>query len=974
MNLELNIVYLGFKLIEQREMKEINSVGLLFEHEKSGAELFYISNEDDDKVFSIAFKTPPDDDTGLPHILEHSVLCGSKKFPTKEPFTELLKGSLQTFLNAMTSSDMTVYPVASKNAKDFMNLVDVYMDAVLYPKIHEKPEIFMQEGWHYELDDKEGEITYKGVVYNEMRGAFSMPESLLGSNIEKELFPNSQYSNESGGDPDEIVKLKLQQFRDFHNKYYHPSNSKIMFYGNGNITEHLQFINEEYLQDFDKTKVDSDIIIQKPFDEPKSVKLEYPISTTEDDKDKTYLSLAFVIDKSTDSEINFAFDILEDILLETPASPMKKALMDAGIGKDVSGHYENWVLQTYLQINVKNSNPEEKEKFEKIVFETLEKLVKDGIDKKLIEASINSKEFKLREADFWGLSRGLFYNVIILQSWIHDESPYMHLMYEATLDKIKKALTTDYFEKLIQKYLLNNKHYLSAVMTPKKGLQETKNEEIKKKLAEYKNTLKDDEIEKLVNKTKELKEMQLAPDSPENLKKIPLLTLGDVNPEAEKLPLVEHKESDVKVLSHPMFTNKIAYLDLYFDISSVPQEKLPYVALLANFLGLIDTEKFNYSELSNEVNIHTGGISFKPDVMTEKDDQNIIYPKLVVRSKALLDKLPNLVELLIEIIGKSKFDNRKRLREILGESKAGLQMRIMGGFYAEQIRLSSYYSLEGKLREIWGGIEYYQFITDLYENFDNKADEVIRNLNETSRLIFNKNNLLVSFASDEDGYPQLQKNLSALFGCLETAELHPVEYKIETSIENEGLMIPGDVQYVAQGFNFRNIGYKYSGSLRVLNTIVGLDYLWNRVRVRGGAYGARARAARNGKFLLASYRDPNLNETLQVYDELADYVAKFDADEREMTKYILGTISTLDKPLTPSMKGAVAANDYISGLSQDEIQKERDDVLATKPDNIKNFSKMIADVMNKKCFCILGNEGKIQANKDVFKKVISVFK
>jgi len=964
----------GFRLNKETNIKEIGSITRLFEHRKTGARLLALENDDDNKVFSITFRTPPKDSTGLPHIIEHSVLCGSRKFPSKEPFVELLKGSLNTFLNAMTAPDKTMYPVASKNEKDFMNLTDVYLDAVLFPKLLDIPEILMQEGWRYELNDKSGELIFNGVVYNEMKGAYSSPESTLRRKIQIRMFPNTPYGVDSGGNPDDIPNLTQEQFTAFHKRYYHPSNSYIYLYGNGNLEKQLQFIDEEYLQHFDRLKVDSVISTQKPFDKTREFVEEYPISHNEVEKDKTYLSMNFAVGKSIDAEQCLAFEILSQILLGTPSAPLKKALLDVRIGKDVWGTYGSYLLQPLFSIVVKNSNEDSRERFQEIISETLQELIENGIDKKLVEASINITEFSLREAEGYGEPKGLIYNRMSLKSWIHDVDPTLHLCYDPLLVKIKTALTTNYFEELINKYLLNNHHSGILILRPHKGLVEKREEQTRERLNKYKAGLSAEEISEITKRVKSLKKRQQTPDSAEDLEKIPLLTLKDINPEAEELPLVEKRIDGVKVLSHPMSTNKIGYLNLYFNTTSVPQELISYIPLLANILGKIGTDKYDYGEISNEINIYTGGIEYTAQAFSAKDTDEIFHPVFLVKSKALMDKLPKLLELLTEILVHTELDDRKRLKEIIQETKSRLEMVISfrAGAFAIN-RMFSCFSPYGKYNELIDGLSYYRFICNLEENFSDRAAEYIQNLRETARLTFNKSNLLISFTSPEEDFTSLKRNLPVLVAQLSTEQLKKINYHFDFSRENEGLLTPSNVQYVVKGYNFRQMGYDYSGKMQVLIKIFDTDYLWNRIRVLGGAYGGWPRLSRNGDIFFASFRDPNLNETLRVYDQSDKYIRKFDVSEREMTKYIIGTISDLDYPLTPSMKGTRATARYISHITQDEIQSERNEALNTNPENIRDLADLVAEAMKQNYYCVIGNESKIRENQNLFSKLINVF-
>lgn len=974
MKLEINKIYHGFKLIEEREIKEINSLQMLFEHERTGARLMKLHNEDDNKVFSITFRTPPYNSTGLQHILEHSVLCGSRKFPTKEPFVDLLKGSLNTFLNAMTYPDKTMYPVASRNEKDFYNLMDVYLDAVFHPKIYSTPEIFMQEGWHYELESREDEINYKGVVYNEMKGAFSSPEDILSRKVQESLFPDTPYSKESGGDPDVIPELSFEEFTEFHRRYYHPSNSYIFLYGDGDLLKELQFIEENYLIEFDRIQIDSRIPVQKPFERQNELEAFYPISDDEDEKDNTFMNLNFVVGNALEPELYLGFEIIEHLLLETPAAPLKKALIEAELGKDVLGRFDNGILQPVFSIIVKNSNKEQKEHFQEVVFNTLSDLVKKGIDKKLIEASINIIEFKLREADFHGFPKGLLYNIKGMESWLYDENPALHLQYGSTLKKIKEALSTNYFEELIQRYLIDNNHRSLLILRPKKGLSEEKAREIRDELDAYRSRLSSEDTDKIIEATKKLKQRQITPDSREDQEKIPMVSLEDISRDAEMLPMEEREEDGIKILSHPMFTNRISYVNLYFDTRAVNQELLPYIGLMAGALGKISTEGYSYGDLANEINIHTGGIDYSVDAYTKKDSDERYYPKLSIRSRALTDKMPELFKILGEITGHTKFDDKKRLKEIIREMKSRLEMTIFSrGHIVAGNHLLSYFSELGKYNELVKGLDFYKFIASLEKNLDSRLDEISESLIKVSRAVFNRENLVISYTAAAEDYKALKENLSLLTLEIGTEKLPKHEYTFEISPENEGLMTQSKVQFVAKGYNYRRMGYEYSGTLRVIGTIAGLDYLWNNVRVQGGAYGAFGRFDRNGNIFCASYRDPNIKETLNAFNGLGSYIREFEADEREMTKYIIGTISEMDAPLTPSMKGERADAQYFSHLSMEEIQRERKEVLKTNLEDIRSCANLINGAMKENYLCVLGNEAKIKQNRELFNKLVNVF-
>lgn len=974
MNFNKNDIYHGFKFIKEEDIKELNSKALLFEHVKSGAKLMHLKNDDDNKVFSISFRTPPKNSKGIPHILEHSVLCGSEKYPVKEPFMELVKGSLNTFLNAFTFSDKTMYPVASRNDKDFANLMDVYIDAVLHPNIYKYKEIFEQEGWHHELNNKNEDITYKGVVYNEMKGAFSSPDGILMRKIQNSLFPDTTYGFESGGDPYDIPKLTYEEFINFHKKYYHPANSYIYLYGDMDTDEKLEYLDREYLSKYDKIEVDSKIEEQKPFEKEREIVEEYPIMENEEEKNKSYLSLNFVISKATDPETYLAFEILEYLLLETPAAPLKKALIDANLGSDAYGIFDNSIMQPYFSVIVKNSNEEQKEKFKKVVFDTLEKLVSKGINKKLIEAAINTKEFQLREADYSGMPKGLVYSVKAMDSWLYDESPVMHLKYEEILNKIKTALKENYFEKFIEKYLLNNNHRSVVIIKPSKVIGKKKAEDIKNELSKFKSSLSEEKLNSLVEDTRKLKERQSEAEKPEDLKKLPLLSLSDIDKKSEKLPIEEKEIDGVKTLHHEMFTNKIAYVNMYFDTPKDQYEDIKYLALLAGVLGRVNTEKYNYDDLSNEMDINTGSIDFTTSVYTEQNSNENYHPKFIVRVKVLKPKIEKMFELLNEIMFKSRFDDKKRLSEIIKEMKSRLEMYINeAGHVVAGMRLNSYFSASGKYTECTKGIEFYQFLCSLDQNFDEKFGEIKNKLEEVSKLIFNKNNMVMSVTGDKDIYDEFENK----FSSFEIKDGEKISEKNSPYIErayNEGLLAPSKIQFVAKGYSFKKLGFNYSGKMMVLKNIMSYTYLWNNLRVLGGAYGCFAIFTRSGNAIMISYRDPNLKETLDVYDNAYKYAQNFKADEREMTKYIIGAISEVDFPLTPKMKGDKADNYYFSKITYDDIQKEREEILSTTEEDIRNFSELLKSVMRRNYMCVFGSALKIKENKDIFNNLAEVFK
>ncbi|GFN35522.1 insulinase family protein [Tepidimicrobium xylanilyticum] len=970
---KLGNIYYGFKLIEETEIKEIQSIARIFIHERTGAKLLHLKNDDDNKVFSIGFRTPPSDSTGVPHIIEHCVLSGSRKYTTKEPFMDMIKGSLQTFLNAMTFSDKTLYPIASRNEKDFFNLMDVYLDAVFYPKIYEIPEIFMQEGWHYEIFSEEEKIRYKGVVYNEMQGAYSSPERILGEAIGKSLYPDTCYQYSSGGNPDVIPELTYDDFLDFHRKFYHPSNSYIFLYGNGNIEKQLKHIDENYLSNFDKAQIDSTIKIQMPFSSRNEIIDYYPISSEESDENRSYLSLNFVLGKNTDPETYLMANIIGQLLVGLEAAPIKKALLDEGIGEDIfpitSGGF-----QPSFGIVAKNTSTDRKKQFEKIIFKTLTHLVENGIDRNLIEASINIVEYDLREASRFP-TKGIIYNMLSLDSWLYDGDPLVHLQFDKTLNQLKSNIDTGYFENFIKEKMINNPHSSMVIIEPKKELGAEKQRALEEKLEEYKKSLSKEEINKLIESNRKLKRMQDTDDSEEAKATIPKLSLSDVELKAQPIPQEVIKEDKLTILNHNIFTSKIAYVDFYFDISMIDEELIPYINLLIGLLGKIDTEKRPYSELSNEIYIHTGGINFDVTCYDQKDNDSIYYPKLIVNAKAIGNNIIKMMDLISELITQSKIEDRKRIKELFQQMKSRIEMTIFdAGHTVAASRVSSYFSPSKKYIERLKGLDFYWFLSDILERFDKDSNEILANLNKVYKKAFNLNNLILSFTGDEDDFNMIKSSLDIVTEKLNKEEFKPIEYTFKEEKLNEGILSSANVQYVSKGYNFKKLGFNYSGSMKVLSTILSRDYLHNKIRAQGGAYGAGILLDTTGHIVTYSYRDPNLDKTIKVYDKMADYIDNLNISEEELTTYIIGTISQLDPATTPHMRGQIATNRYISGITQEDIQKTRDEVLATKLEDLKTFVPLIDKAMKEDYLCVLGNESMIRQNEKLFNKLVQLKK
>ena len=959
----------GFVLQREQFLAEQKCLAKIYEHQQTGARLVYLANDDDNKVFSITFRTPARDSTGIAHILEHSVLGGSRKYPLKEPFVELVKGSLNTFVNAMTFPDKTMYPVASRNTKDFYNLMDVYLDAVFNPAITTEPNIFKQEGWHYELSRPDSELKYNGVVYNEMKGAFSSPESVVEQNIFATLFPEGPYGVESGGHPDHIVDLKNTQFCKFHTKYYHPSNSFIFLYGDMDLEKTLALLDGEYLSQYTRQDVQSAIQLHPPFTNEVRVCAEYPIGVDTDCEDKTFLTYNFVVGQSLDVQLMMALAALQSILLETPASPLKRALVEAGIGQEICGDFDSMILQPVFSIKAINANAKDADRFREIIHATLIELVKNGIDKKLIEATLNRKEFSLREADFGSYPKGLIYNIATMETWMYDGDPLAGLAYERYLPQLRAALTSGYFEQLIQEYLLDNHHRALVVVQPNPGLEERNAEAVREKLRQYKSGLSGEQIADLVQDTKALKDWQSRTDSAEDLEKIPLLAVEDLERQAEKLPLEIRLESKVPVAFSNVFTNKIIYAGLLFDMTAVPPEDFEYLNLLLAVLGKIDTTERDFSDLANELNINTGGFTIGAAFISEYHASDRFSAKVSVRFKALRDKLTQAAEIVEEILYKTIFTNKKRLKEIVQELHADLELSLIeDGNSLAAATMLSYLAPVGAY-QARGLHPFYLFIKAVDKNFEKLYDSVAERLAELQKRLFVRRNLLVAITCDEDDYPYVAKVLNSFMPRMAEGDGAQYDYSTVGEPRNEGLAIPSKVQYVFKGMNFAKLGYKYSGNMKVLDTLLSYDYLWTKIRIMGGAYGTFARFYSNGAMYLGSYRDPHLAQSLDTYDNVAQYLRDFAASDREMLKNIIGTLSRVDTPLSPAQKGQTALQDYLSGRTYADIQRERDELLETNQEVIRGYAELFAQFTTANIICVVGGKEKLESHRELFENL-----
>lgn len=960
-----------YEILDEHRVEDVQSDGFILRHKKSGARIAILSNNDDNKVFYIGFRTPPEDETGVPHIIEHTTLCGSKKFPVKDPFIELAKGSLNTFLNAMTYPDKTVYPVASCNDQDFKNLMDVYLDAVFNPNITKYEEIFKQEGWHYELTGKDDELKINGVVYNEMKGAYSSPDEVLSSQIYRSLFPDNTYSKDSGGNPEYIPKLTYEAYLDFYHKYYHPSNSYIYLYGDMDVVERLEWLDKEYLSLYDYKKVNSEINKQPAFDEIKNVEAQYSITMDDSQENKTYLSYNRVVGDTLDEMLYQAFDVLDYALVSSPGAPVKQALIDAGIGDDVYGSYDAGILQPVFSFVAKNANASQADEFENIIENTLKEVVKTGINKEALLAGINSSEFKFREADFGQFPKGLLFGLNCLDSWLFDDmKPFIHLECLGTFAKLRKAVDTDYFEKLIQEYLLDNTHGSSVTVKPKRGLGNEREEALAKELSNYKASLSDEEIKKLIEDTEHLKKYQEEPSSDEDLRKLPMLTRADMKKNAMAFSNIEDELLDVKVVRHDIESNGIDYISFLFDAGDFAQSELGYLGFFTNALGLVSTEKYSYTDLANATNIYTGGISTgtasHPDI---KDRNNFVF-KFEVKLKVLEKNLDKALELMEQMLLSSDFTDTKRLGELVAQIKARLQANLSSsGHLVAAMRSMSSFSRYALYQDELKGIAFYRSICRIEKELSESPKSVSDKLAAIAKKLFARNRMLISFTGNNEAYGNAKPSLEKVIAGFDKMSAVGDQAEVHFNTAKEAFIDASQIQYVAKTGDFICEGYEYTGALRLLRIILSYDYLWINVRVKGGAYGCMNTFLRSGESYFVSYRDPNLSDTLDVYDRIPEYIKNFSPDERDMTKYIIGTFSALDTPMNPEAKGSRSLSAYLEGITYEQIQKERNEILNAQPEDIRRLADLVKAVLKKDSICVIGNENMIKESAGLFENV-----
>lgn len=967
-NFKINEKYYGFILTAKEYIEDINSDVYLFNHEKSGARLIYVSNDDKNRVFFTTFKTPPENHKGTAHIMEHSVLCGSEKYRVKDPFNELAKGSLNTYLNALTYADKTVYPIGSTNEKDFENLMNVYIDAVFNPLIYERKEIFLQEGWHYEFNEDKTKLKYTGVVYNEMKGAFSDPERILAGTISESLFSNSPYKYESGGDPEYIPQLTYNEFIDFHKKYYHPSNSYIYLYGHMNIEKHLKYIDEEYLSKYEKTSCIPEIKEDNSYIKNNVYSDTY---SAQSDDEGSYIAYNIVTGKSDNPLHTLSMDILSYILFETNDSAIKRKLVDSGIAEDIEGWYDSSTYETVLSIVGKNCDLKRKDEFKNIILSELKRISDEGIDRDVIKSSLNVFEFHMREENYGYKPKGLAYGLKAMKVWLHNENPFDGFYRWKYMDKIREESEKGYFENIIKDCLIDNEHSSLVVVSPEIGKQAEIDKKTDEKLDEILSKMSDDEKNQIIKENESLREYQNRTDTKQNLESIPVIEIDEIEKSIEKIDS-RIIDTECGVLHFtPYDTNKIVYSQIVFDTRNVPENLIEYAGLLTDIMGKMGTKKYSFRKLPTEINMYTGDVSLSFDIYTRnKEDYT---PVVSLNGKAIKDNMSKMFELFDEIVFNTVFDNKDDFKNVIKAEKLNLENKILNNAHmVSSIKALSHFADNSIYKDRTSGIAYYKFLCDIEKRIENDFDNIIENIKETYKHIFNKNNVIAAFETDEKYISEYKENFENFVSKLPDYKFDIVKYDFDKSINSEAFTTGGKIVYDAKATNYKDYGYTYSGDMNVLKTIINLEYLWNVVRVQGGAYGSGCQILKNGNVYCYSYRDPNIKETLDAFDNIGEFISNFNADEREMKKYIIGTINNFDRPKSMAERADISFAAYMCNISDDIRQKERDGILSADIEKIRSYGAMFDKIMKKSSICVIGNESKINENKNIFEKITDI--
>ena len=973
-------------------LPDINAEGILLRHKRSGARVLLIPCDDDNKVFYIGFRTPPSSSSGTAHIMEHSVLCGSRDFPVRDPFVELAKGSMNTFLNAMTYPDKTLYPVASCNHTDFRNLMHVYLDAVFFPAVLNEPNIFRQEGWRYEYDESTDSLSYNGVVYNEMKGALASGEDVLEREIQASLFPGSPYAYESGGDPAVIPALSYEEFCEFHRRYYHPANSYIYLYGDMDMAERLLYMDREYLSCF-RAEDSPSVSIEVPeADAPNECTAVYSLLPDEDREGKAFMALNFALKEASDLLTHMTVRVLDYVLCDAEGAPLKEALRRSGIAEEVYSVYDSSALCPTYSVICRYCSEDAKDDFLAVTEQTLKEQVTDGIDPEAILSALSYFEFKYKEADFGSYPRGLVFGLETMDSWLYNEKdPWSRLNAGRLYSVLREKIGTGYFEQVLERLLLENRHRSVVTVSPVPGYSLQKEEEVRKALADMFGSLDEACREELIRAAADFEVWQNTPDTEEALATIPMLSVDDIEKKA-RLPVSRISDiSGVPFISHDYFAGGIDYVTLLFDAGHLPREYYGVLGVLKTVLMAMDTTRYTYRRLDQRIHITTGGMYVCTGVYEDAGKPDGYRYTFELGARCFHSGLADTLDLAAEILLDTDFSDGRRLYEILEEERAGLRQSLASaGHLTAMNRAMSYFNPAAAFSEITGGIENYRYLDHLLNHFEELKEQLVKDLKDLCLLLFSRGNLTADLTAAKEDALDAVPAFEAFLGRLDSADRSslpehrdgPAGFSLSGNERpNEAFQTAGEVQFVCVAGDYKKAGFQYSGALRVLRVILGYDYLWNMVRVKGGAYGCMSSFGRDGTAFMVSYRDPNLLKTLETFRQTPEYLNDFEADKEAMTRYIIGAVSTMDQPMTPKQLGKYSLNCYIAGISDEQLQRERDEILSADEGDIRSLSALVKAVLDEGYLCTVGSREAIDEavrqaagnNGEIFGSVAKLF-
>lgn len=951
----------GFTVLRDEDLAEYAARAVLCRHDKTGAQVLSVSLDDANKAFGIAFRTPPANSTGVPHILEHSVLCGSRKYPVKEPFVELLKGSLQTFLNAFTYPDKTCYPVASTNLRDFYNLVDVYLDAVFYPRIPR--HIFLQEGWHYEWTEVK-ELIRSGVVFNEMKGVYSSPDSVLGEFSQRLLFPDTTYGVDSGGDPKVIPQLTYEEFKAFHETYYHPSNARAFFSGDDDPDERLRIL-ADYFDRFEARPVDSHVALQKPFDAP--TERDMPYAAAPGQAERAFVTLNWLLPDSLDQDRTLLLEVLEHVLIGLPTSPLRKALVDSGLGEDLAGGgLETELRQMFFSVGLKGIKPGTARDVENVVHGALTWLADSGLPADAVEAGVNALEFSLRENNTGSFPRGLSLMLRALTTWLHDGDPLAPLRFSGPLARLKEKLAAGepVLEAAIKTYLLDNPHRVTLVLTPDTELEAKRQDEEKKELADIAANLDEATKKAIADEQEELRRLQETPDSPEALATIPSLTLADLPVNETPIPQRAYDRAQTALYSHPLETAGIAYCDLAFPLTGVPDALLPLVPLFGRALLELGTDKTDAVTLTRRIAAKTGGISREALVASRLGEgPDGLAARLILRGKATTEKTGEFLDILHELVTGTDFGNKTRFAQMAVEAASRLERRLVpAGHATAGSRLRARYTLAGNVNERMRGIAQLLYLRELITRIDADYDSVRRDLETLRDVVLTRSGAVVGLTTSPGDLDNLETAVAGFLDRLPETVPEPAAWRRLDMPAAEGIVIPAQIHFVGLGCDLNGTGWTFDGADLVAARYLRMAYLWDRVRVRGGAYGAFCSLDRvAGQAVFVSYRDPNTQATLDAFREAGRFLMDSPLSDDEMTRAVIGAIGDIDSHLLPDAKGYVATVRRLIGDTPDIRAAMRAQVLAAGPKRFREFGEALDAAAKNAAVVVVGPGSSLDA-------------